>query len=103
MRWVLVFPIRIFRHFAQLLFVLAIAFLPHLVSADGKVLEKLDNCRLIPKNDNDGDSFHIQCEGIEYLVRLYLVDAPETKGGPMAERLIEQANYFGITVPEVVE
>jgi competence protein ComEA len=98
-----VFPIPIARHCAQLLFAFAIPFLPNHVSAAGKDWEKLENCRLIPNKDNDGDSFHIQCEGTEYLVRLYLVDAPETKGGEMADRLIEQANYFGITVLEVVE
>src|SRR5207247_4308256 len=38
----------------------------------------------------------------EYLFRLYMVDAPETddiKPG----RLVEQANYFAITVPQAIE
>jgi DNA uptake protein ComE-like DNA-binding protein len=63
----------------------------------------LENCELIPNPDNDGDSFHIRSNGTEYLVRLYLVDAPETKGGQMAGRLIEQATYFGLSVPDVVQ
>jgi len=62
----------------------------------------LDNCRLIPNKANDGDSFHVRANDVEYLVRLYFVDAPETASiGP--ERLIEQAKYFGLSVPQVIE
>ena len=62
----------------------------------------LDNCRLIPNKANDGDSFHVRANDTEYLVRLYFVDAPETASvGP--ERLIEQAKYFGLSVPQVIE
>ena len=62
----------------------------------------LENCQLIENASNDGDSFHIRTNGTEYLVRLYLVDAPETKSTE-PERLIEQAGYFGISVPQVIE
>jgi len=62
----------------------------------------LDNCRLVPNKANDGDSFHVRANDTEYLVRLYFVDAPETASiGP--ERLIEQAKYFGLSVPQVIE
>jgi len=62
----------------------------------------LDNCKLAPNKSNDGDSFHVQADETEYLVRLYFVDAPETASvGP--ERLIEQAEYFGVSVPQVIE
>jgi endonuclease YncB( thermonuclease family) len=62
----------------------------------------LDNCQLVPNNGNDGDSFHVRANDTEYLVRLYFVDAPETASvGP--ERLIEQAKYFGLSVPQVIE
>ncbi len=62
----------------------------------------LDDCRLIPNKANDGDSFHVRANDTEYLVRLYFVDAPETASiGP--ERLIEQAKYFGLSVPQVIE
>ena len=62
----------------------------------------LDSCQLVPNKANDGDSFHIRANGIEYLVRLYFVDAPETANlGPA--RLIEQAEYFGVSVPEAIE
>jgi DNA uptake protein ComE-like DNA-binding protein len=62
----------------------------------------LKDCRLIPNKANDGDSFHIWANNTEYLIRLYFVDAPETASvGPA--RLIEQAEYFGVSVPQVIE
>jgi DNA uptake protein ComE-like DNA-binding protein len=74
------------------------------VGAKGKEEDwaTLDNCQLVPNKANDGDSFHIRANETEYLVRLYFVDAPETANlGP--ERLIEQAEYFGVSVPQVIE
>jgi DNA uptake protein ComE-like DNA-binding protein len=73
---------------------------------DAKGKEKdwitLDHCQLIPNKANDGDSFHVRAKDTEYLVRLYFVDAPETASvGPA--RLIEQAEYFGVSVPQVIE
>jgi DNA uptake protein ComE-like DNA-binding protein len=96
MRWV--------RSATLLVIALAFALWPnHLFSAAQKDWETLENCQLIDNKDNDGDSFHIKdSTGTEYLVRLYLVDAPETKSG-MAGRLDEQATYFGITAVQVVE
>ena len=62
----------------------------------------LDNCKLVPNKSNDGDSFHVQANETEYLVRLYFVDAPETASvGPA--RLVEQAEYFGVSVPQAIE
>jgi endonuclease YncB( thermonuclease family) len=76
--------------------------------APGQAKEKekdwitLDHCQLVPNKANDGDSFHVRVDDTEYLVRLYFVDAPETASvGPA--RLIEQAEYFGVSVPEVIE
>src|SRR5438128_6171044 len=63
---------------------------------------KLEHCQLIPNPGNDGDSFHVRANDKEYIFRLYLVDAPETDAANPA-RLIEQAKYFGISVPEVIE
>jgi competence ComEA-like helix-hairpin-helix protein len=62
----------------------------------------LENCRLVSKPANDGDSFHVSADGKEYLFRLYFVDAPETDAANPA-RLIEQAKHFGISVPQVIE
>ena len=62
----------------------------------------LKNCRLIPNPANDGDSFHVSIGRKEYLFRLYFVDAPETDE-MTPRRLIEQAKYFNITVPQAIE
>jgi DNA uptake protein ComE-like DNA-binding protein len=63
---------------------------------------KLEHCHLVPDPANDGDSFHVRANEKEYIFRLYLVDAPETEATDPA-RLIEQAKYFGISVPQVIE
>jgi len=62
----------------------------------------LKDCRLIPNPANDGDSFHVSAGSKEYLFRLYLVDAPETDE-MTPRRLIEQAKYFSVTVPQAIE
>jgi len=62
----------------------------------------LKDCRLIPNPANDGDSFHVSAGEKEYLFRLYLVDAPETDEMTPG-RLVEQAKYFAITVPQAIE
>jgi DNA uptake protein ComE-like DNA-binding protein len=62
----------------------------------------LKDCRLIPNPANDGDSFHVSASEKEYLFLLYFVDAPETDEMTPG-RLVEQAKYFGVTVPEAIE
>jgi len=62
----------------------------------------LNNCRLIANPANDGDSFHVSAGPNEYLFRLYFVDAPETDEMTPG-RLVEQAKYFAITVPQAIE
>ena len=62
----------------------------------------LNNCRFIANPANDGDSFHASAGANEYIFRLYLVDAPETDE-MTPRRLVEQARYFGITVPQAIE
>jgi DNA uptake protein ComE-like DNA-binding protein len=62
----------------------------------------LENCRLIANPANDGDSFHVSAGANEYIFRLYLVDAPETDEMTPG-RLVEQAKYFAITVPQAIE
>ena len=62
----------------------------------------LGNCRLIPNPANDGDSFHVSVGEKEYIFRLYMVDAPETDE-MVPRRLVDQAKYFGITVPQAIE
>ena len=62
----------------------------------------LKNCRLIANPANDGDSFHVSVGEKEYIFRLYMVDAPETDE-MVPRRLVDQAKYFGITVPQAIE
>jgi DNA uptake protein ComE-like DNA-binding protein len=62
----------------------------------------LNNCRLIANPANDGDSFHVSAGAKEYIFRLYFVDAPETDE-MTPRRLVEQAKYFEITVPQAIE
>ena len=62
----------------------------------------LRDCQFIPNPANDGDSFHVIAGGREYLFRLYFVDAPETDE-MTPRRLVEQAKYFSITVPQTIE
>src|SRR5438477_12483423 len=54
------------------------------------------------KRGNDGDSFHVSVQGKEYIFRLYFVDAPETTN-EFRDRIEEQANYFGVTVDQVLK
>jgi DNA uptake protein ComE-like DNA-binding protein len=62
----------------------------------------LKDCRLIPNPANDGDSFHVSAGPKEYLFRLYFVDTPETDEMTPG-RLVQQAKYFAITVPQAIE
>jgi competence ComEA-like helix-hairpin-helix protein len=62
----------------------------------------LENCRLIVNPANDGDSFHASAGEKEYIFRLYLVDAPETDEMTPG-RLVQQAKYFAITVPQAIQ
>jgi len=68
----------------------------------GKDWIVLKDCRLIANPANDGDSFHVSVGPKEYLFRLYFVDAPETDE-MTPRRLVEQAKYFAITVPQAIE
>ena len=63
--------------------------------------EELHGCRLLPQESNDGDSFHAEHTGKEYIFRLYFVDCPETND-EYPERLADQAEHFN-TTPERVK
>ncbi len=62
----------------------------------------LNDCRYVPNDSNDGDSFHVCCGKKSYLFRLYFVDAPETNL-EFGERVNEQAQYFGMTLPQLLQ
>lgn len=75
--------------------------LPLLAQADSPWV-KLDGCTYADNPYNDGDSFHVRQQGREYIFRLYFVDTPETDDG-FADRVRDQADYFGVSVPAVVQ
>ncbi len=64
--------------------------------------ERLENCRLVENEYNDGDSFRVSHKGREYIFRLYCADAPEADNS-YSERVAEQAAHFGITSEEAIE
>jgi endonuclease YncB( thermonuclease family) len=64
--------------------------------------QTLTDCTLISNRYNDGDSFHCDCEGTEYVFRLYSVDAPETDDR-FENRVSDQAKYFGITEEQAID
>ena len=61
----------------------------------------LKDCELVAGGYGDGDSFHVHSGSREMILRLYFVDTPETDER-FPDRLKEQADYFGVTVPEVL-
>lgn len=71
-------------------------------SATAQEWNRLKGCVLLPNPWNDGDSFHVQYRGQEYLFRLYFVDTPESENS-LPERLAEQARYFGTSPGEVMK
>src|SRR5436190_4402322 len=84
------------------LLALAIVCVAHVSARESQDWIVLDNCRLISNPANDGDSFHARAGAREYIFRLYMVDTPETDE-MTPRRLVEQAKYFSITVPQAIE
>lgn len=68
-------------------------------NADDK-WEVLEDCRLLTNSLLDGDSFHLEHDGREYVFRLYFVDTPE-KDPTLKDRIQDQAAYFGIATQDV--
>jgi competence protein ComEA len=65
---------------------------------------QLTDCSLVPHEGNDGDSFHFESGGQEYIARLYFVDTPESEIDSQIEaRIGEQAAHFGISENEVLK
>ena len=76
-----------------------------LVAASGHTAEekrwhKLEDCRYVAADGNDGDNFLVQCGRQKFHVRLYFVDAPETEAS-FPERVRQQYEYFGVTLDEL--
>jgi len=81
-------------------FLPAILFLVTICAAS-EPWQTLKGCRLIENESNDGDSFHVEHEGREYIFRLYFVDTPESDL-QVESRVSEQAEAFGISEKEVM-
>lgn len=70
-------------------------------AADRKAWVRLTDCQDVERDDNDGDSVHVQCSEQAFVVRLYFVAAPEaTLRSP--DRTREQSAYVGVTLDETV-
>ncbi len=63
--------------------------------AKPKPWDELSGCRIIPHSGNDGDSFHVDHDGKEYIFRLCFVDCPESSDS-LQKRVEEQAEWWGI-------
>ncbi len=66
-----------------------------------KPWNKLTGCRLLAHYGNDGDSFHVEHRGKEYIFRLHFVDCPETSDD-YEDRVKEQAMWWGIEMKDVL-
>jgi DNA uptake protein ComE-like DNA-binding protein len=88
---------RFFRHLALLLLWVHPAFAAELENA----WQTWDGCTLAADRYYDGDSFKVLHSGRVAVLRLYFIDAPETDAG-YAQRVAEQAAYFGVTTAQVL-
>lgn len=78
---------------------LAIALLAPVISFAQSVppgWDKLENCRLVPGEYFDGDSFWVLHEGKKHIFRLYFIDCPETDAS-VPQRISDQMRDFGLS------
>ena len=66
-----------------------------------KPWDELTDCRLLAHYGNDGDSFHVEHKGKEYIFRLCFVDCAETSDS-YEDRVKAQAKWWGIEVKDVL-
>jgi endonuclease YncB( thermonuclease family) len=64
--------------------------------------EKLENCRLVSSFLNDGDSFLVEHDGEEFVIRLYFVDTMEVSMS-YPDRVRDQGEYFDISDEDTLE
>jgi endonuclease YncB( thermonuclease family) len=70
-------------------------------AAERKHWEQFTQCRYVETKYNDGDSFRVSCDGREFVLRLYYVDAPETDLSN-GVRVGEQRAHFGVTIEDIL-
>lgn len=91
----------------KLIALFALVFLPLVAAGQtappAQSFQRLDGCIYKPQRWNDGDSFHVILpDEKEIVFRLYFVDTPEEER-VYADRIQEQAAYFGISPDVAVE
>jgi endonuclease YncB( thermonuclease family) len=74
----------------------------HKRKSGGKPWQSLENCRYVERDGNDGDSFGVQCGRSKFILRLYFVDAPETRADFGTDRVREQMKYFGVAFEDLL-
>jgi DNA uptake protein ComE-like DNA-binding protein len=72
---------------------------PHSIWAEWVTLR---DCRLVPSEGNDGDSFRFVSGGQEYIARLYFVDSAE-KDDQVPDRIVQQMEAFGVSEDKVYQ
>jgi len=84
------------------LFLIAVLMFGGIFQSYAADLQMFSNAKLINNPANDGDSFLVEVNGKSFRVRLYFVDCPETSVNSKsdAQRVREQARYFGLTSAE---
>jgi endonuclease YncB( thermonuclease family) len=73
--------------------------MPHSIWAEWVTLR---DCRLVPSEGNDGDSFRFVSGGQEYIARLYFVDCAE-KDDQVPDRIVQQMEAFGVSEDKVYQ
>lgn len=87
----------------RVLFILTtlfMAFSSAAAAAERKPWQQFTHCKYVEAQYNDGDSFRVNCNNREFILRLYYVDAPEADLSN-AERVAEQRAYFGVTIEDI--
>jgi len=84
------------------LFLIAVLMFGGIFQSYAADLQMFSNAKLINNPANDGDSFLVEVNGKSFRVRLYFVDYPEISVNSRsdAQRVREQARYFGLTSAE---
>ena len=100
-----------FRRIVSLLAFVLVAFSAFAAATPAAPFQRVANCVWKADRWNDGDSFHaivpngnpmLLSKTVEVIVRLYFVDTPEAET-KYAERIAEQAAYFGISDEQSLE
>ena len=86
----------------RILFLIVVLMFGGIFQSYAADLQMFSNAKLINNPANDGDSFLVEVNGKSFRVRLYFVDCPETSVNSKsdAQRVREQARYFGLTSAE---